>query len=214
MSTCLCNLKKSPEESCKDEIRFLNSLFRKVKGFDWFSLKKRDLITVFKYMQGFYPGPMRVSGQRVLSALRREGTSPGSDKETFLTLRATGHRQAKECSSGKFINGGRVGKKEKDRKWGKTMGRSELCKKQPRRPCQIQILFCELPLCHLALFLDLLNMPHPRVRNLPSNCFPGYPACCSFLGTGLERCSPPCPQVSRAFRIFIERHLYVRALSL
>ena len=48
-------LEKSLEESCKDEIRFLNSLFRKVKEFDWFNLKKRDLITIFEYMQGFSP---------------------------------------------------------------------------------------------------------------------------------------------------------------
>ena len=76
MSTCLCNLKKSPEESCKDEIRFLNSLFTKVKGFDWFSLKKRDLITVFKYMQGFYPGPMRVLRTTCSVCTEKRGHKP------------------------------------------------------------------------------------------------------------------------------------------
>lgn len=91
------------------------------------------------------------------------------------------------------------GADERERKWDKTMGKSKLCKKQSHSPWKIQILFYEFPLWHLALFLDL--SPCPKVRNLPSNCFPRYPACCSFLNTGLECCSPLCLQVSRALKI-------------
>ena len=56
-------------------------------------------------MQAFYPGLMRVWGPHVLSALSREGTSPGLGKQTFLALRETRHRQANECSSGEYFSG-------------------------------------------------------------------------------------------------------------
>lgn len=120
-------LEKSLEESCKDETRFLNSLFRKVKEFDWFNLKKRDLITIFEYMQAFYPGLMRVWGPHVLSALSREGTSPGLGKQTFLALRETRHRQANECSSGEYFSG--KGWWRKRKKMGQNYGKVQTLQK-------------------------------------------------------------------------------------
>jgi hypothetical protein len=56
---------KSSGESCKEELRFLKYLFQKVKGFDGFSLKERDLITVFKQMKSFHPQPEKAWGPHV-----------------------------------------------------------------------------------------------------------------------------------------------------
>lgn len=108
VSVCLCNLKKV-QKSRKDELRFLNWAVRKVKGFDGFGLKRRDLITVFKQKKGFYPGPVRVWGPHVQSVLREGSHGPGSDQETFLTSRATAHKQAREYISGESFTGGRMG---------------------------------------------------------------------------------------------------------
>lgn len=57
---------------------------------------------------------MRVWGPHVLSALSREGTSPGLGKQTFVALRETRHRQANECPSGEYFSGKRVLTKEKE----------------------------------------------------------------------------------------------------
>lgn len=156
-------------------------------------------------MKGFYPGPVRVWGTTCSICTEQRGHELTSDDETFLTLRVTGPRQAKECPAGKYVTGGRVGKKEAENGTQQWQGLNSA--KGNLSPCQIQIFFSHLPLYHLALFLDLLNMPPPRVRNLPSNCFPEHPVCCSFLGTQLECGSHPYLQVSRAFRVFVEHHL-------
>ena len=53
-------------------------------------------------------------GPHVLSALSREGRSPGLGKQTFIALRATRHGQANECSSGEYFSGRRVVTKNKE----------------------------------------------------------------------------------------------------
>lgn len=57
----------------------------------------------------------------------QRGQSPHSDKEIFLTLRATGHKQAREHPSGKCFIGGRVEKKEVGSRgrWGEKVGERE-----------------------------------------------------------------------------------------
>lgn len=52
----------------------------------------------------------------------QRGQSPHSDKEIFLTLRATGHKQAREHPSGKYFIGRRVEKEEVGR-GGREEGR-------------------------------------------------------------------------------------------
>lgn len=41
---------------------------------------------------------------------RKGSRGPGSDKKMFLTIRATGHKQAREYISGKSFTGGRKGR--------------------------------------------------------------------------------------------------------
>lgn len=122
----------------------------------------------------------------VLSALSRESTSPGLGKQTFVALRKQDTDKPNECPSGEYFSGKRVLTKEKEngtKLWeSPNSAKSNLIAPERYRYYSMNIFW------HLALFLDLL--PCPKVRNLPSNCFPRYPACCSFLNTGLECCSP------------------------
>lgn len=57
---------------------------------------------------------MRVWAPHALSLHRAERANPGSHKEKFLALRATGYKQDRDCPSRKQFTGGRVGKKEKE----------------------------------------------------------------------------------------------------
>lgn len=204
---CL-QLDKTSRRELQRWVKILNYPLGKVKGFDSFSLKKRDLITVFMYIKGFYPGSresMRLACSQ--STLSKKGR-PSVWQGDILDIKDHTTQTSYRMSFWEVFNWGKGGEEEKDRKWtkwwqGLNSRESNLIAPARHRYCSINCL------CHLALFLYLLNMPCPRFRNLPSDGFPEYPSCCSFRRTGLNLClRSPRPLV------FIEHHLYERVLYL
>lgn len=89
---------------------------------------ERDLLTVFKYMQGFYPGPSQIGGPQVLNVQCTEYTSP-VPQEMCDTMGHT-YTGSQRCP----LRNMSLGKGEAG---SKSRVKSEPCRKQAHRPCEI-----------------------------------------------------------------------------